>query len=345
LILCVAMSSLSIFLLFIITGAFPGSYSNSKLERFEFSQIHMGTQFNIILYAPDVRTAADASDAAFKRVQELDAIMSDYRATSELMMLCDKSGGQWVKVSDPLFRILARSQELARLTDGAFDITVGPVVRLWRRARRTGQMPDHLSLARATELVGYRKLELDRQTRSVRLTKAGMLLDLGGIAKGYAADEAISVLKRHGVSRALVAAGGDIVVSGPPPGARGWVVGISPLEPTDARPNDYLLLRDAAVSTSGDKEQYVEIDGLRYSHIVDPRTGLGLTSHITVTVVARSGTVSDSIATAASVLGPKRGLALINSTKGASGMIKQTTAEGIRTVSNISKNAHRGNLR
>ena len=339
------MTSLFIFLLFLMTGAPPGASSRSKLERFEFSQIHMGTQFNIILYAPDVRTATDASNAAFKRVKELDAIMSDYRATSELMMLCGKSGGQWVKVSDPLFRILARSQELARLTNGAFDVTVGPVVRLWRRARRTGQMPDPLSLARASERVGYRNLELDRQTRSVRLIKAGMLLDLGGIAKGYAADEAIAVLKRQGIRRALVAAGGDIVVSEPPPGARGWVVGISPPEPTDEPPNDYLLLHDAAVSTSGDREQYVEIDGVRYSHIVDPRTGLGLTNHITVTVVARSGTISDSIATAASVLGPKRGLELINSTKGASGMIKQTTAEGIRTVSSISKNAHRGNLR
>jgi thiamine biosynthesis lipoprotein len=339
------MARLLIFLLFIITGAISASPSEPKLVRFEFSQIHMGTLFNIILYAPDVRTATEASNAAFKRVEELDAIMSDYRATSELMILCNKPGGEWVKVSDPLFRILARSQELARLTNGAFDITVGPVVRLWRRARRTGQMPDRLSLVKASELVGYRKLELDGQTRSVRLTKAGMLLDLGGIAKGYAADEAISVLKRQGIRRALVAAGGDIVVSRPPPGARGWVVGISPLEATDEPPNDYLLLHDAAVSTSGDREQYVEIDGVRYSHIVDPRTGLGLTNHITVTVVARSGTISDSIATAASVLGPKRGLELINSTKGASGMIKQTTAEGIRTVSSISKNAHRGNLR
>ena len=339
------MANLFIFLLLMMTGALPGSSSKAKLERFEFSQIHMGTQFNIILYAPDVRTAIDASTAAFKRVEELDAIMSDYRATSELMMVCRKSGAEWVKVSDPLFRILEQSQELARLTNGAFDVTVGPVVRLWRRARRTGQMPDQLSLARANELVGYRKLELDRQTRSVRVTKAGMLLDLGGIAKGYAADEAIGVLKRHGIRRALVAAGGDIVVSGPPPGARGWVVGISPLEPTGEPPNDYLWLHDAAVSTSGDKEQYVEIDGVRYSHIVDPRTGLGLTDHITVTVVARSGTVSDSIATAASVLGPKLGLKLINSTRGASGMIKQTTAEGTRTVSSISKIAHRGNLR
>ena len=338
------MASLFIFLLFTMTGTNSGASSESKLVRFEFSQVHMGTQFNIILYAPSVKAATDASNAAFGRVEELDAIMSDYRATSELMTLCSKpAGGQWVKVSPDLFRILAKAQELAELTDGAFDVTVGPVVRLWRRARRTGQMPAPLALATSRELVGFRKLELDTRTRSVRLAKAGMLLDLGGIAKGYAADEAMSVLKRHGINRALVAAGGDIVVSQPPPGSRGWVVGISPLKETSDPPKEYLLLSNAAVSTSGDKEQNVEIDNVRYSHIVDPHTGLGLTNQIAVTVVAKSGTESDSIATAACVLGPERGLELINSTKGASGIIKQATAEGIRTVSSSSINAYRGN--
>ena len=326
-----AMASLLISLLLLVSDALSGSPARPSLTRYEFSQIHMGTQFTIILYAKDARTATVASNAAFKRVEELDAIMSDYRATSELMMLSSKPGGQWIKVSDDLFRVLAKSQELARVTGGAFDVTVGPLVRLWRRARRTGQLPDAQSLARAIELVGYNKLKLDKKARSVRLEKTGMLLDLGGIAKGYAADEAMSVLKRHAIRRALVAAGGDIVVSRPPPGTRGWVVGIAPLEPTDEPPRDYLLLHDVAVSTSGDKEQSVEIGGRRYSHIVDPRTGLGLTTHISVTVVAGSGMVSDSIATAASVLGAERGLELINSTDGASGIIIQATEEGTRT--------------
>ena len=151
----------------------------------------MGTQVSIILYARNVSSATRASNAAFNRIGELDAIMSDYRATSELMTICRKSSGQWVKVSDDLFRILAKSQELARRTDGAFDVTVGPIVRLWRRARRTGEMPDPVSLARAVELTGYDKLHLDEKARSVRLDKPGMLLDLGGIAKGYAVDEAM----------------------------------------------------------------------------------------------------------------------------------------------------------
>jgi thiamine biosynthesis lipoprotein len=158
-----------------------------------------------------------------------------------------------------------------------------------------------------------------------------MLLDLGGIAKGYAADEAMSVLKWQGINRALIAAGGDIVVSRPPPGKRGWLIGIAPLEFNGKPPDDYLLLSDAAVSTSGDREQYVEIGGVRYSHIIDPRTGLGVTARSSVTVVAPTGIVADSLATAVSVLGPERGLELINSTAGASGIINQAKGDGVLT--------------
>ena len=138
-----------------------------------------------------------------------------------------------------------------------------------------------------------------------------MKLDLGGIAKGYAAGEAIAVLKRHGIARALVAGAGDIVVSGPPPDADGWTVGIAPLETPASRARAvYLSLKDAAISTSGDAERFVEIDGKRYSHIVDPRTGLGVVDRCSVTVVAPDGATADSLDTAAYVLGPERGLAL-----------------------------------
>jgi FAD:protein FMN transferase len=326
-----AIASLFISFALLVSETLSGPAFGAKLTRFEFSETHMGTRFSIILYATDASSATRASNAAFNRIEELDAIMSDYRATSELMTICRKPAGQWIKVSHDLFRILAESQELARRTNGAFDVTVGPVVRLWRRARRTGEMPDPERLARAIESTGYDKLRLDRKASSVRLEKPGMLLDLGGIAKGYAADEAMLRLKREGIRHALIAAGGDIVVSRPPPGRRGWLIGIAPLEPANKSPKDYLLLQDAAVSTSGEKEQYVEIGGVRYSHIVDPRTGLGVTGHSNVTVIARSGTVSDSLATAVSVLGPKRGLEIINSTKGAAGLITQSTKGSVRS--------------
>src|SRR5262249_49774852 len=158
------------------------------LSRFTFTEPHMGTRFKIIVYASDERTANGAVKAAFQRIADLDGIMSDYRPASELMQLCKKAGGEPVRVSEDLFTVLARAQEVAKRSDGAFDVTVGPVVRLWRRARRTKEFPDAEELARARALVGYDKVRLDAKARTVQLTKAGMLLDLGGIGKGYAAD-------------------------------------------------------------------------------------------------------------------------------------------------------------
>jgi FAD:protein FMN transferase len=291
-----------------------------ELRRFEFKQAHMGTEFRIVLYAPDEATAKKASDAAFARIAQLDGIMSDYQSTSELMQLCKKAGGEPVPVSDDLLAVLTRALEISRLTDGAFDITVGPIVRLWRRARRTSMMPDADDLAAARKLVGYQQVQIDAKNRTVRLTAKGILLDLGGIAKGYAAQAALEVLRRHGIRRALVAGGGDIVVGDAPPDAKGWKIGIAPLEKPTAKASRYLSLTNAAVSTSGDTEQYVEIGGKRYSHIVDPNTGLGLTTRMAVTVINTDGKTSDGLATGLCVLGPKRGLEVIEKLESAAAL-------------------------
>jgi thiamine biosynthesis lipoprotein len=288
----------------------------------------MGTQFRIVFYAPDEAAAKKAADAAFARIAHLDDTMSDYKETSELMALGRQAGGPPVKVSDDLFRVLAASQKVARRSDGAFDVTIGPVVRLWRRARRQRELPAPQRLAAARELVGYEKLILNEQARTARLLKKGMLLDLGGIAKGFAADEAQAVLKQHGIRSALVAAGGDIVVSGPPPGSPGWRIGIAPLDAPDKPPTRQLVLKDAAVSTSGDAEQFVEINGKRYSHIVDPKTGVGLLGRNSVTVVAPNGMTSDSLATAVSVLGPAKGIELIDTTEGTAALVIQAAETG-----------------
>src|SRR5213595_3300423 len=241
---------------FLVTAFASGFAGESRLMRFEFSQACMGTPFRIVLYAPDAGTARTASDVAFRRIAELDNAMSDYKPTSELMQLCARAGGPPVTVSEDLFRVLAAAQDLAGRSDGAFDVTVGPVVRLWRRARRRHELPDANRLAKALELVGYQKLGLDPKARTAQLMKPGMLLDLGGIAKGYAADEALATLKRYGIESALVAGGGDIAVGSAPPGKAGWRIAIaSPEPPGIANPKSKiqnLLLRDAAVSTSGD---------------------------------------------------------------------------------------------
>jgi thiamine biosynthesis lipoprotein len=159
-----------------------------------------------------------------------------------------------------------------------------------------------------------------------------MRLDLGGIGKGYAADAALTTLKEHGITQALVAAGGDIAVSGPPTGADGWTIGIAPLLNPDAKPSRYLVLHDAAVSTSGDSEQYLEINGKRYSHIVDPRTGIGLVDRMSVTVVAPHGSIADPMTKVVSVLGLERGLAIIDATDEVAALVVRKADKGIVTL-------------
>jgi FAD:protein FMN transferase len=292
----------------------------------------MGQPIKILLYAPDEPAANRAAEAAFARIAELDRVMSDYQPQSELSRLSATAGsGQAVPLSADLWLVLDRSQRLAERTDGAFDITVGPYVRLWRRARREKELPSDARLAEARQAVGYRNLRLDDERRTAELLAPHMRLDLGGIAVGYAVDEAMAVLGSQGIRRALIDASGDILVSDSPPGESGWRVGIAPLD-AEGPPSRYLSLRMTAVTTSGDAFQHVVIAGRRYSHIVDPHTGLGLTDRGSVTVVARDCITADSFATAVSVLGPKRGLKLIDETPGAAALIVRNIDDEITTT-------------
>jgi thiamine biosynthesis lipoprotein len=292
-----------------------------ELMKYQFSEPHMGTTVSITLYAREEATAKKAAKAAFARVAELDGIMSDYRPASELMQLCKKAGGPPVPVSKDLFTVLEYAQEVSRKSDGALDVTVGPIVRLWRKARRTRELPSAEALAKARALVGYEKMKLDPKKRTVQLTLVGMLLDLGAIAKGFAADCILAVLRQFGITRAMGVLGGDIAVGEAPPGKKGWKIGIAALKNPLAKPARYLLLSNRGVSTAGDVEQYVEIGGKRYSHIVDPKTGLGLVGRMSVTVIAKNGLTADALDTTACVLGPERGLKLIEETPGAAGFL------------------------
>ncbi len=282
-----------------VTGAAHGlaSRRSEALQRFTYTEYHMGVDARLVVYAHSEKVAQDACASAFERIATLDSMMSDYRPSSELMQLCDKAAGPPVLVSPELFRVLKRAQEVSRRSDGAFDVTVGPLVALWRAARKSAVLPDPAALEAARRLVGWQMVSLDEGRQTVRLQKPGMRLDLGGIAKGFAADEAQRVLKKHGVARALVEMGGDIVVSGPPPGEKGWTIEV----PNAAKPEDRRFA-NCSISSSGDTEQFVVIGGKRYSHIVDPRTGQALTSRVQVTVIARDGLTSDPLTKAITML-------------------------------------------
>jgi thiamine biosynthesis lipoprotein len=323
-------ASILIYLLVIWAGA--GEAVEPALGRYSFTEAHMGTRFKVILYAADEESANRAAKAAFRRIAALDGIMSDYRPASELMQLCKKAGGEPVPASQELFFVLQRAQDVARRSNGAFDVTVGPVVKLWRRARKLHEMPAADDLKQALSLVGYDKVRLDEKAGTVQLLTPGMQLDLGGIAKGYAADEALATLKSLGITRALVAAGGDIAVSDAPPDAAGWTVGIAPLEDPESKPKHVLLLKHQALSTSGDAEQYVEINGKRYSHIVDPHTGIGLVGRMSATVLAPNGITADSLTKVVAVLGPEKGFKIIEETEGVSGMMVRKTESGEETI-------------
>ena len=287
-------------LLLVLGAGCAASHDEAALQRHEYAQLHMGVQARLIVYAPNAELAATAAKAAYARVAELEDIASDYRPTSELMCLCAKAGQGPVKVSEELFTLLAHAQGVSRRSDGAFDVTVGPYVQLWRAARKSKQLPSPQALDEARQRVGWQRVKLDTSERTVELTTPGMRLDLGGIAKGYAGDEALRVLREHGVRSALFEAGGDIVVSDAPPGKKGWAVEVVGDESAKQR---IVEVANRGISTSGDTEQFVEIDGVRYSHVVDPRTGLGLTQRYAATVIARDGISSDALSTAACVLG------------------------------------------
>jgi thiamine biosynthesis lipoprotein len=299
-----------------------------ELRRFSQIEPHMGVEFEIVLFAADEPTAQGAFTAAFARIAKLDEILSDYSLSSELSKLSAAAPTKEpVQLSDDLFTVLQTSQQLAADSDGAFDVTVGPLTKLWRRARRQKEVPAEEQLKTAFAAVGHRFLKLDSEKKTATLEKPGMRLDLGGIAKGYAADQALAVVTRQGITRALVRASGDIAAADPPPGETGWRVGLAPLNPTDP-PSVFVALKQQAISTSGEARQHLVVNGKRYSHLIDPRTGNPLTGRQSVTVIAPRGIDADSLASAIGVLGPENGLKLIEGRAGTSAYIITADDDG-----------------
>ena len=316
--------------------------AEERLERYTRRELHMAVEFEVVLYASDSGLAEKALQQAMARIADLDKALSDYDPGSELSRLSATSATPpgaapratfpEVSVSDDLWAVLTAAQDLSQKTDGAFDVTVGPLTKLWRRARRQKELPEAELLAAARASVGHDGLTLDSNNQTARLTRANMRLDLGGIAKGYAAEQAAQAVRELGIARLLVRASGDIVAGDPPPGQAGWTVGIAPLDP-DAPPERFIALANAAISTSGDARQRLVVDGRRYSHIIDPRTGDPVGTQSAVTVIAKSGAVADALASAVSVVGADKALALLERFPGAElSMVTADSAGKLQTV-------------
>jgi thiamine biosynthesis lipoprotein len=273
----------------------------------EFREVHLGMEVRIVLAAAEgapfaANTAIGERSArlAFDRIAELDGMLSDWRATSELRRLETATRDQWVDVSRELATVLALALEVARATDGQFDPTVGPLTRLWREAARTG-VPIAVSAREAARRrVDYQRVDVDLVRQRVRLRRDSMALDLGAIAKGFIIDEALATLQRAGVPAALVEAGGDMAVFGAPVGTVGWRVAV-PRRVGDT----VVVLRSGAISTSGDAAQrVVGADGTTESHVFAPRSGRGLSAGNTITVMGSRAAVTDALATAMSLVSP-----------------------------------------
>jgi FAD:protein FMN transferase len=303
-------------------------------EKYVFEQPEMGSPFTITLYCNDAALADRAADAAFKKAEALNEVLSDYKDSSEINRLSLTGGqGVYIPVSAPLFDILQRGVEAGRLSGGAYDISIGPLVSLWRVARKTKVFPDSNTLRAALKKTGYRYIHLDTVLHAVMLEKKGMKLDVGGLGKGFVAAAALEVLHQNGIDCAMVNAGGKIVTGQSPPGKQGWLIGINaPGEKEELLPQ-LLLLKEISVATSGDIYRYVEFNGKRYSHIVDPATGIGLTRRKNVTAIAKDGCTADWLATACSILSTRKSMKLIKKIPGAALLITERKRGRIRESS------------
>lgn len=278
------------------SGANPQQQAASgDAQRFQYTEIHMGVPVRITVSYANQALVERAVKVAYKAIADLEQVTSDYRPTSELMQLCAKPHGKPYVVSPHLYTILRKALEVAALTKGAFDPTVGPYVQLWRETKKSGKLPSPSALTAARNRVGYQHVVLGDDDSTVTLKRPGMRLDLGGIAKGSGIDAIAQAIRQFGIRSYLIEAGGDMFANGVKENGVAWKVQLG----------QQVVDLMGALSVSGDASQYIMIGKRRYSHIIDPRTGIGMESPRHVAVRCNRSEDADCIATAACVLGPK----------------------------------------
>lgn len=298
------------------------------------AQMHMGTMVSITAVASDKETGRKAIQAGFDEIKRLERMLSTWVASSELSQVNAEAGRHPVRVSRETFEIVAKSLEIARITDGGFNIAVGPAVELWSVTERQF-VPNNRELEELKDLVDWTSIQLDPDKRSIFLPRRGMKIDVGGIGKGYAADRAAMEMKRTGAQGGIVALAGDIKAFGALPNAEGFPVGIKHPRQEEALIAE-IDLRDEAISTAGDYERFFERDGIRYHHILDPKTLQPARTCQSVTVIGREGTLVDGLDTGIFVLGPERGMALVERLPGVEAVIvddqgRVMVSSGLRT--------------
>ncbi len=293
-------------------------FAGQKLSHYQATRMSMACAYTIELYGPAAESLPRVVEEALDEVDRIDRLMSHYKSDSPLSRLNRSAADASVAVDAELFDFISEAMRYSRDSDGAFDTTVGPLMKAWGFFRGDGRMPSTGELAAARRHVGARHVILDPATRSIRFDAPGVELDLGGIAKGYAIDRVVALLRARGISAALISAGGSTIYGlgappSPAPSARrsgqvevldGWKVAVQ--DPTDARKiARTVVLKDRVLSVAGSSEKSFEVDGVRYSHIMDPRTGMPAQGMLSVAVLTNSGTAGDALDDAFFVLGPE----------------------------------------
>jgi len=295
-------------LIFVLTGC--GQDSSVKE-----TMILMDTFCEISCYGGSKDQAIAAIDAAFKEMERIERVFSKFDENSEVSKINRLAGSEKVKVSEEVFKLTEESIYYSSISEGAFDITVAPLMEIWGFVRKHKIIPDKDVVADVLKYVGYKNIELNREELSIRFLNKGVKVDFGGIAKGYAVDKAKDVLASKGIKNSLVNLGGNIFALGSAPGRKTWRIGVQ-----DSRNKGKLLqsfeLTDRAISTSGNYERFFEIGGKRYPHIINPLTGEPCQGIISVTVTSDSAEKADALSTAIFVMGEEKGLGLAKSIKG-----------------------------
>ena len=305
----------------VVVAIFFSAGPGKQVELDSGHRMVMGTFARVVVIAKDSDAAKKCIESAFTQINKVDDLMSDYKSDSEISNANRDGFEKAVQLSLSTCKVLQRSIEFSELTDGAFDITVGPLVELFRKAKNKQVLPNQDEIAEARSKVGFEKLKLDGQDRTVRFAVEGMQLDLGGIAKGYAVDKAVETMLTHGAIGGMVDLGGDIRCFGAPfKGREHWVIGLqNPNRGKDSAGSEVLLklkITNGAIATSGDYQQFIMIEGKRRSHIIDRKTGTSTEGLSSVTIIANNATNADALATAVSVMGSEKGLELIEKIPG-----------------------------
>ncbi len=320
-----------IFSTLILIAAGCSSYGPKTVQK---TEAIMGTDVTITVVARTVKEGAAAIDAGMAELRRLDAMMSLYKNDSEITRVNLAAGKHPVKVSPEMIEVVDDASVVSKLSGGVFDISIGPLVVLWQMRLKEGKIPTDGEITRIRPLVNYRNIEVDRKASTIFLKKRGMILDLGGM-KGYTADRAADVIRKRGITNAIIAVAGDIWVMGHREDGKPWHIGVQHPRELD-KTLAVLDLSDKYISTSGDYERYVMRGNKRYHHIIDPRTGKPSKGVISATLIGNKGALIDPLTKAPFILGPEKGLQIVKSV-GAEAIIvdengKVYTTDGIRNL-------------